>query len=228
MKELYSLKPIKRRRLIIALGVFFSLILITELLENKNLKRIDNDFSSLYEDRLIPASQIYELSELLHEKQLIFELLNEQNFKLTEENLKKIDEENREINAILSKYETTYLVKEEEQYLASLKENLQNYQKVEADILYHIKNENYGIAQLLINSKARESFAKVSNNLHRLAQIQPEIGEELLSHYQSSIGNSSTLYYFKLALTIILGVFVLRLLGLTNLVTRPEQKFELN
>lgn len=228
MKELYSLKPLKRRRLILALGLFFSLILITELLENKNLKRIDNDFSSLYEDRLIPASQIYELSDLLHEKQLIFELLNEQNFKLTEENLKKINEENREINGILSKYETTYLVKEEEQYLASLKVNLQNYQEVEAEILYHIKNENYGIAQLLINSQARESFALVSKNLNRLAQIQPEIGEELLSHYRSSFGNSSTLYYFKLALTIILGIFVLRLLGLANLVTRPEQKFELN
>lgn len=228
MKELYSLQPLKRRRLILALGLFFSLILVTELMENRNLKKIDSDFSSLYEDRLVPASQMYELSELLHEKQLIFELLNEQNFRLSEENLQKIKTENREINAILSKYETTYLVKEEEQYLASLKENLHKYQEVEAEILYHLKNENYGNAQLLINSEARESFGMVSENLHRLAQLQPEIGKELLSHYQASFGNSSTLYYFQIALTILMGVFVLRLLGLANLVNRPEQKFELN
>lgn len=228
MKELYSLKPLKRRRLILVLGLFFSMILITELIENKNLQEIDSNFSSLYEDRLVPAAQMYELSELLHEKQLIFELLNEQNFQLSKENQQKIRNENRSINGILSDYETTYLVKEEKQYLASLKENLLNYQEVEAEILYHINNQNFSAAQLLINSEARESFDLVSENLHSLAQIQPEIGKEIFSHYQSSFGNSSTLYYIKIALTIFLGIFVLRLLGLSNLVTHPKQKFDLN
>lgn len=228
MKDLFSIKPEKRKRLILLLSLFFALILIAELIENKNLQKIDSDFSSLYEDRLIPASQIYVLSDLLHEKQLIFEHLNENEFRIGSGDLDKIQEENRKINNILAEYETTYLVEEEVEQLANFKTNFKAYQEVETEILYHLENKNFGVAQVLINSKGRKLFNDANSHLNRLAEIQPEIGRELLADYRSSFGSSSLLYYFKIAITLLFGVFVLRLLGLVKLVSQPKQKFELN
>ncbi|HSP11773.1 MAG TPA: MCP four helix bundle domain-containing protein [Salegentibacter sp.] len=228
MKDLFSIKPEKRKRLILLLSLFFALILIAELIENKNLQKIDSDFSSLYEDRLIPASQIYVLSDLLHEKQLIFEHLNENEFRIGSGDLDKIQEENRKINNILAEYETTYLVEEEVEQLANFKTNFKAYQEVETEILYHLENKNFGVAQVLINSKGRKLFNDANSHLNRLAEIQPEIGRELLADYRSSFGSSSLLYYFKITITLLFGVFVLRLLGLVKLVSQPKQKFELN
>lgn len=228
MKDLFSIKPEKRKRLILLLSLFFAFILIAELIENKNLQKIDSDFSSLYEDRLIPASQIYALSDLLHEKQLIFEHLNENNFRISPTDLKKIEEENLQINKILAEYETTLLVEEEVEHLANFKTNLEAFQEVEAEILYHLENKNFGVAQVLINSRGRKLFNSTNAHLNRLAEIQPEVGRELLADYRSSFGSSSLLYYFKIAITLLFGVFVLRLLGLVNLVSQPKQKFELN
>ncbi|WP_372919922.1 MCP four helix bundle domain-containing protein [Salegentibacter sp.] len=228
MKDLFSIKPEKRKRLILLLSLFFAFILIAELIENKNLQKIDSDFSSLYEDRLIPASQIYALSDLLHEKQLIFEHLNENNFRISPTDLKKIEEENLQINKILAEYETTLLVEEEVKHLANFKTNLEAFQEVEAEILYHLENKNFGVAQVLINSRGRKLFNSTNAHLNRLAEIQPEVGRELLADYRSSFGSSSLLYYFKIAITLLFGVFVLRLLGLVNLVSQPKQKFELN
>lgn len=228
MKELFSIKPAKRKRLVLLLSLFFALILIAELIENKNLQEIDSDFSSLYEDRLIPASQLYKLSDLLHEKQLIFEYLNENDFRMAPSDLEKIKSENLEINNILAEYETTYLVEEEVEQLANFRFNLKAYQEVENEILYHIENNNHEVAQVLINTRGRALFNKTTPHLNRLAEIQPEVGRELLAHYRSSFGSSSLLYYFKLTITLIFGVLVLRLLGLMNLVSQPKQKFELN
>lgn len=228
MKELYSIKPGKRRNLILVLAVFFFIFLVTEFIEKKYMQQIDHDFSSLYEDRLIPASQLYEMSELLHEKQFIFELLKENEFRFAAAEIEKVKEENRQFEEILAKYETTYLVDEEEQYLTGFKTDLQAYLEVEKEILYHLENKNYGIAQLLIHSEGRELYNQANEKLHKLAQIQPKIGKELVAHYQSSFGSSSTLYYFKVALTIVIGLLVLRILGFVQLVTTPKQRFELN
>ncbi|MGM0934706.1 MAG: MCP four helix bundle domain-containing protein [Bacteroidota bacterium] len=228
MKDLFSIKPEKRKRLILLLSLFFALILIAELIENKNLQKIDSDFSSLYEDRLIPASQMYMLSDLLHEKQLIFEHLNENNYRITSTDLEKIKDENRKINNILAEYETTYLVEEEVEHLANFRTNLKAYQEVESKILYHLENKNFGVAQVLINTEGRALFNNANTHLNRLAEIQPEVGRELLADYRSSFGSSSLMYYFKIAITLLFGVFVLRLLGLVNLVSQPKQKFELN
>ena len=64
--------------------------------------------------------------------------------------------------------------------------------------------------------------------MHNIASIQPEVGQQLMAHYKSSSGITSLLYYFKIALTILIGVFVLRLLGLEKLLRQPKQQFELN
>jgi len=228
MKALYSIKPEKRKRLILILSVFFILLLITEFIEKKSLKSIDQDFSSLYQDRLLPAAQIYELSGLLHEKRMFFEDIKDDGEFIAELNLKEIIAYNTQIDHLIKEYGKTYLVDREEIYFDEFNKHYQEYLILENTILENLQENDYGTANYLINKNANDYFKILNLNLHNIAGIQPEVGEQLMAHYKSSSGMTSLLYYFKIALTILIGVFVLRLLGLEQLIRRPKQKFELN
>lgn len=229
MKELYSLKPKKRKRLILILSAFFVLLLITEFIEKRSLKSIDQDFSSLYQDRLLPASQMYELSELLHKKRMLFENITAEDVEfIAQLNLEEINDYNIQIDQILKDYGKTYLVDREEVYFDEFNKHYQEYLILENTILENLREEDFNTANYLINKNANDYFKILSLDLHNIAGIQPEVGEQLMAHYKSSFGMTSLLYYFKIALTILIGIFVLRLLGLEQLLRRPKQNFELN
>ncbi|SKB61985.1 Four helix bundle sensory module for signal transduction [Salegentibacter holothuriorum] len=228
MKDLYSIKPEKRKRLILILSVFFVLLLITEFIEKKSLKSIDQDFSSLYQDRLLPAAQMYELSGLLHQKRMFFEDIKDDGEFIAELNLKEIKAYNTQIDQVLKDYGKTYLVNREKVYFEEFNKHYHEYLILENTILENLQEEDFSTANYLISENAIDYFKILNLNLHNIAGIQPEVGEELMAHYKSSSGMTSLLYYFKIALTILIGVFVLRLLGLEQLIRRPKQKFELN
>jgi hypothetical protein len=228
MNDLYSIKPKKRKRLILILSAFFVLLLITEFIEKRSLKSIDEDFFSLYQDRLLPASQMYELSELLHEKRMLFENISDDREFIAELNIEEIKAYNNQIDQILLEYGKTYLVEREELYFADFKRNYEEYLLLESTILQNLKEKDFSTANYLINRNANDYFKTLNLNLHNIASIQPEVGQQLMAHYKSSSGITSLLYYFKIALTILIGVFVLRLLGLEQLLRQPKQKFELN
>ena len=227
MKDLYSIKPKNRKRLILVLSVFFALLLLTEFIEKRSLKSIDKDFSSLYKDRLLPASQMYELSELLHEKRMLFENVND-NSGVVKFNLTEITAYNNQIDQVLHDYGKTYLVNKEEVYFKDFKKHYQEYLILENTIINNLQEGAYNKADYLINKNAEDFFKILNLDLHNIASVQPEVGEQLMAHYKTSSGITSLLYYFKIALTILIGLFVLRLLGLEQLLRHPRQKFELN
>ncbi|MBE7639942.1 hypothetical protein GUB10_06325 [Salegentibacter sp. BLCTC] len=228
MKDLYSIKPKKRKRLILILSIFFALLLITEFIEKQSLKSIDQDFSSLYQDRLLPASQMYELSRILHEKRMFFENIEDGGDFVAKLNLEEIEAYNARINQLLEEYGNTYLVDREAIYFEEFNKHYQEYLILENTILKNLQENDYNTARYLIKKNTNEYFKILDLDLHNMARIQPEVGEELLAHYKSNSGMHTLLNYFKIALTILIGIFILRLLGLEELLRRPKQKFELN
>lgn len=228
MKDLYSIKPKKRKRLILLLSAFFAFLLITEFIEKRSLKSIDQDFSSLYQDRLLPASQIYELSEILHEKRMLFEDIKDNGEYNAAFNLNEITTYNSKMDQVLQDYSQTYLVEREEVYFEDFQKHYKEYLVLENTILENLREEDFTTASYLINKNANDYFKVLNLDLHNIASIQPEVGQQLMAHYKSSSGITSLLYYFKIALTILIGVFVLRLLGLEKLLRQPKQQFELN
>lgn len=228
MKDLYSIKPKKRKRLILLLSAFFALLLITEFIEKRSLKSIDQDFSSLYQDRLLPASQIYELSEILHEKRMLFEDIKHNGDYNAAFNLNEIKTYNSKMDQVLQDYSQTYLVEREKVYFEDFQKHYKEYLVLENTILENLREEDFTTASYLINKNANDYFKVLNLDLHNIASIQPEVGQQLMAHYKSSSGITSLLYYFKIALTILIGVFVLRLLGLEKLLRQPKQQFELN
>jgi hypothetical protein len=52
----------RKIRLAIALAVLMLLVILFSLLESYNVSRISKSFNSIYEDRLIPAVDLYSIS----------------------------------------------------------------------------------------------------------------------------------------------------------------------
>jgi len=171
---------------------------------------------------------MYELSELLHEKRMLFENIKDEPGFIVKFNLKEIETYNSQINQVLLDYGKTYLVDREEVYFEDFKKHYTEYLNLESTILENLKEKDVSTAIYLIDKNANEHFRILNYDLHNIASIQPEVGEQLMAHYKSNSGITSLLYYFKIALTILIGIFVLRLLGLEQLLRQPQQKFELN
>ena len=83
MKNLYKITPKNRWRIILGLSVVLLLIFLTSLFENKQLKEINESFGSLYKDRLIPASEIYQINTYFTQKSFVLEELKNVNDSLS-------------------------------------------------------------------------------------------------------------------------------------------------
>jgi hypothetical protein len=159
---------------------------------------------------------------------MLFENIKDDGEFITQLNLKEFEAYNTQIDQILQDYGQTYLVDKEEVYFEDFKKHYEEYLVLENTILENLQEEDLSTAIYLINKNGNDYFKILNLDLHNIASIQPEVGEQLMAHYKTSSGITSLLYYFKIALTIIIGIFVLRLLGLEQLLRHPKQKFELN
>ncbi|MEL4307887.1 MCP four helix bundle domain-containing protein [Joostella sp. CR20] len=199
MKAFYNISFQRRGRLILGLSAVLAVIFLSSLVENWQLKEMNKDMSSLYVDRLIPASDIYYVSQLLHQKEK--ELIEFPSDVIQHKHL------NHAIDSLLNHYEATYFVPNEKQYL---QEFVSNYEKL----------KTLEISKLETSNKA-DLFALYSSMqklLSQLIDVQSEVGEELKSHSFKKFYTSNQLYYFRLALTVLV-VFLIVVL----LVTVPKR-----
>lgn len=227
MKELYNITPKTRWRLILVLGIFMSLMIISEFAENYNLRQIHKDFDSMYSDRLIPAAEIYFISEYLYQKRLLLEVYDADSTS-SSEILNTINERDKTVDSLLHAYEATHLVQQETLFLAHLKDDLQLYSTSEEKVVNLIRAGSFRSAKTLFETETRQLFARVIYDLHALAQIQPTVGAELFKSSNHDFASNNLLFYLRFALIIICSVFMLILIRTSQIINHPYQKFRMN
>lgn len=129
MKLAYSLK--QKTKIAVLLFSIMTCTILIRLLEDRSIRDLNESFVSLYNDRLIPATDLFYVSEHIHAKSILL-------------NNKAIDEpqrqsqlslHNKAIDSLIRKYEKTYLVKQEKQHLATLKKSLLANNQMEGQAL---------------------------------------------------------------------------------------------
>src|SRR5690606_28040771 len=140
--------------------------------DRKSLRNVRESFSSIYNDRLMPATYIFSISDHLYQNRLLMQA-NEHNPMLQEE-LKMHDEM---IAALIRDYETTYLTDEESKQWASFKEHLYAYNGYRA---------NPAQAQA-----ATAHFSDALLCLNALSQIQVGEGSALHKHSRTIIDGTT-------------------------------------
>lgn len=228
MKEIYELSPRKRWRLILLLFSVMFVLLASGMIENYNLQRVNEDVSSLYADRLIPASQIYYITEYLFEKRVILESI--QDPEQVDENtlIDQLRDKNDELDSLTTDYYQTYLVKDEAEHVQAFDKNLRNYLQIEAQMIKLLEEGLTGEALGLYEEKGISAFRAVISELNILADVQLRVGQELLQSSRNELGYNKLLYYLRVLVIIAVGVSILVIIRTSQMMHQPDQNFRLN
>ncbi|WP_121666386.1 MCP four helix bundle domain-containing protein [Mesonia aquimarina] len=224
-QKLYKITPKNRWRLILILSFILLAILLSSLLENKNLNQINSDFTSIYKDRLIPAAEAYFIAEHLHEKDLLLERLvffqEKDNIKI----LQKLISKNQAIDSLIVEYEKTYFVNEESKLFQHFKTNLKKYFASENEIIELIQENKLEKTKQIINQETLVLLDSLQKDLHILASIQTKVGKELLDNSRSGFASNNLLYYLRFVLTIVVGFFILLLVRTSGMMSLEKKNY---
>lgn len=217
----------RKIRLAIALAIMMLLIILLSLWESYNVNQISKSFRSIYEDRLIPAVDLYLISGHIQTKRnKLVSFLFTDNLS-TDEIKNVLAYENKQLDMLISKYEKTYLVKAETNHLQNLKKNLKSFERDEL-MLINARLVNQDFARNLYLNTTVKFYDIIDKDLILLTQVQSQIGKELLAESNKSQSSSSLISQLQIVVAIILGLIIMILIITDKQVVLKQEKYNLN
>lgn len=205
------------------------LLFVANIFEKKQMALMDQSFLSIYEDRLVPATSIFEIRENLYRKrELLKESLQPENPQ-TASRQAGIDSCNRDIHQLLTAYKKTYFLENETAILQNFESDLQAYDRLEQTILQQINVGNTPGALQIYERDAAPHFKMAVLKVAELNQIQSEIGKEMLSHSKKSMASFLLLSDLETALIVIFLVIAQILIYASRALSRNRtEPFSVN
>lgn len=196
-----------RRKITTALllAVIFVIMFTKNILDNKHVSQLGNSFSSVYEDRLLVESYIYELSDHLFRKKIMIDTCSSPASARHVAPL--INSHNEAVNRIIFHYEKTKLTEAESFIFSEFKENIRELTALETQYLNNHDNRSKS-SRTLIGTQ----FNLASKNLSQLSGIQISEGKMLNDHSKKIIAGSSILTQFEIGIMITIGLVILVLI----------------
>jgi hypothetical protein len=211
------------------LSVVMFLVILTSIIERKNIGDINNSVHSMYEDRLVPATDLFSLTENLYSKRFLIESYLKDNYRGDQDRLAlNLKEHDKNIESLISKYEKTYLVDQESKYLTEFKSKVKYYSSIESDILELIKNDSKAAALNLYQTRGVEAHKNTIYQLSVLNQIQAVIANELVKDSKGIVASSNLLSTLQIVLAIITGVIIIILIFSSRIVNQTNKSYHLN
>lgn len=222
MRSFFAIRA--KFKIALMLLVMVTVILIAALLERKFFNDVHTSSASIYNDRLIPATAIFHISDNVYRQQNLYEMIGHQTddpaLPLIVSKLKNIKESN---DSILSAFRQTYLTPTEEKFLNKLSRDLNDYYKLKTEMLN--SKSNTQVQQDVI----KDSFEQIRTDLHKLSSIQTLVGKELLTSTENNVARAHLITNLQIVAAIILSVICQILILTSQSVKSPiKQKHELN
>lgn len=227
MKFAYSLK--QKTKIAILLFMIMVCTIMIRLLEDRSIKNMEKAFTSLYNDRLIPATDIFYISEKLYAKRILLEtfVYSDKNKLSPQELNDQLKRYDKEIDTLLVKYEKTYLVKNEKNHLTELKVKLLENKVLEKNILLNANSlEKSSLRKMYDNGE--KSFLDISSLLAQLTKIQTVVGEQLKEDSQKIVKGTNLYSTFQLLIAIVIGALIVSILAASNVMNIRNDKYNLN
>ncbi|RYU81842.1 MCP four helix bundle domain-containing protein [Hymenobacter persicinus] len=206
--------------LVVMLGIVGSI-----LVEKRLIRQFSTSVSSLYQDRLLPATGLFQLNDLMHEKrQLLAGFLAAPTPAGRRETYTQLAGRNVQIDSILERHQATYLVADENQQLRAFQAHLRHYNALEKELL------TAPVPASRAQAAAAQQFARIHADLRHLNAIQQRVGEELSHNSRVTEGQATLLSNLTIAL-LLAFTFAIQYALLSDrhpLVPRVMQKFRLN
>ncbi|MFD1628477.1 MCP four helix bundle domain-containing protein [Pseudopedobacter beijingensis] len=207
----------------IVLAILMTGIIISNFFERKILKSNKQAIESIYEDRLKPATSIFEMRQMMANR--IFLLERYATDELYSQDILKSDLHNidTEFNQLMSDYEKTYLVPEEEQFLSTLKDDIDKLNSLTNDLAVHDKQI---ILQRL--QEVHKNAEAINQDLYQLSKMQGKIGQEILAQYMRDLSISNMINSVQIVLAIAIGIIIVMMLSNRRITLSKIEDHHLN
>lgn len=187
----------------VLLALLIAVIVVNNISSKKKLEHMDVSVSSIYKDRLLASTYLFELTNHLYEKKLLFATQQPEGTRRTND---------LAILGLIGRYEKTVFTRQEAVHWRSFKSALQQYNAAQA-----------------AGNSGPALFERALQDLKHLTHIQATEGEFLFRGTRSDISASAMGYYLEIFLSIIIGVIVLALIGISRNTLLPfRQNASLN
>lgn len=224
MRSTHSIK--QKTKVAVLLFCIMVCTILIRVLEDHSIKKMGNAFASLYNDRLIPATDLFYISESIYAKRFLVD--NHLNAIAVDDQLnEKLAQHNTTIDSLLKKYEQTFLVRNEKNHLIQLKGKLASNKTLEAKIVIIPANET-AATRLEFNKKVSKSYQEIFENLTALTKIQTKVGEELITESKSIIAGTNIYSNIQLVLAVVIGILIVSIMFTSNVIKVKQEKFNLN
>ena len=205
------------------LSGIMAFIILGSLISQSSMKGIDKSFSSIYQDRLIPATTIIYLTENLYGKRLSLEkFLLSDDLRTSHEISSGLRLHDSHIDSLISAFEKTYLVDQEAKSLAAFKNRVEEYVLLEKMILNLHASGHVDAGKKLFEGAGASTFQSTISNLNELTSIQSNVGQELMKESKSDMASFGLISFLQIALAIIIGLIVLVLIQNSKIINKPK------
>jgi len=223
MKFAFSLK--NKLKIAFLLFCIMCCTLLIRFLEDKSVQKINESFISMYNDRLIPATDLYFIAENLYHKNAILQETFAKNYVAQAPIvISQLNRHNRKIDSVVNKYELTLLVKQEKTFLNDLKNALVIQEEVENKVLNLAEEEGRKIYESIGRNAATQTLEKLS----ALIKIQSKVGDELIKDSKIFVSGTKVYSTLQVILAIVIGIMIVAIISASNAVKIHNEKFNLN
>jgi hypothetical protein len=192
------MKLINKVKWVLGILLVFFLIVATNLLDRDNFRRINDSVTSIYEDRLVAKDLVFELSLLIHEKEMALAIADSQFF------AQKNKAINQQIEDLILRYLNTKLTTTEARIFDDLQGNLAVLKNDEKSVM---------AGQMGSTGVLEGQIGKVKENLYELSKIQLEEGKRQVSISQEATATVELFtkleIYFLIVLAILIQIIVI-------------------
>ncbi len=219
----------QKLKLSLLLGCIVFLIIITILIEKQNIRDMDKSMTSIYNDRLIPATDIFYLTQKIFTKQLLIErFLNYDSSFLADALKTRFRAQNDSVQLLITRFEKTYLVENETKYLSLFKNTLTEYNLEEERLLQIAGTESIESARVKYQQNGKKLIGEAVHYLEKLTKIQSKVAEDLAKDSHSVVLNSNSLVSLQIGLAIVISLLIQALIISSKTLNHPKQPFHLN
>jgi hypothetical protein len=178
---------------IIGISLVFMLIIVTNLVDRNNYQRVKDSMVTLYEDRLIVQDLIFEIAQIIHEKELALYTSDSTFFEIESPN------SNKRLSELIRQIEETKLTNEEFAVLQELKINIEK--------LIATENQKVKLSSQLDN--LTHKHFEIKHNLSDLDKIQLDEGRRQLAISKKAVESIELFTQIEIAILIVLALAVL-------------------
>ncbi|MEP2671409.1 MAG: MCP four helix bundle domain-containing protein [Cyclobacteriaceae bacterium] len=224
MKWAYSLR--NKSKIALCAAVILIMVFAKNWIDKKNVNTLNSSFTSVFDDRLVVESYIFQLSDHLYQKKII--ITNCENAEQALAIQDQVSTHNKTIDQILLDYDKTKLTTAESMYFGNLKERLHDLQTMEEKFLSALAIQNTSISSDMA-SQMQKTFDIAMLDLNQLSKIQISEGRLLRDQSKQIAAGSTMLSQFELVVIVGIGILIqILIFASRSALPRSPQQIGLN